>query len=268
MKILEHYICGKNGKNDICEDALILSNHIIAVIDGVTSKGTHLWKGSTSGYYAKLILSEYLRKNIEKQNATELLENLNSVLYKAIQNENECLSFEEFPRASIIIYNDLYKEIWSYGDCSCIINNNVYIHRKNIDQLNAELRAFYLEYLLSQGMNIGELLENDLGRKKIYPNLIMQFAFENKTGYFGYPVINGTKIEKAMIKRYSVTEGDTVILASDGYPVLKPSLSQSEKALNHIIKNDPLCFRLYRSTKGILPGNLSFDDRTFCKFIV
>ena len=96
----------------------------------------------------------------------------------------------------------------------------------------------------------------------------MQFAFENKLGCFGYPVLNGMGIEESMIKCYSVTEGDTVILASDGYPVLRKTLKECENELDYIRQNDPMCFRLFRSTKGIKQGNASFDDRAFCKFIV
>lgn len=45
---------------------------------------------------------------------------------------------------------------------------------------------------------------NDLGRNGIEKNLLMQFAFENKPGYFGYPVLNGMGIEESMIKHYPV----------------------------------------------------------------
>ena len=59
-----------------------------------------------------------------------------------------------------------------------------------------------------------------------------------------------------------------VVLASDGYPVLRKTLKECENELDYIRQNDPMCFRLFRSTKGIKQGNASFDDRAFCKFIV
>lgn len=259
---------GKKSNPSICEDGLVIGEHLVAVIDGVTSKGVRLWEGKTSGCYAKDILSEYLRKNVERQNAEELLQNLDAILQKNIRKYAENLPREEYPRAAVIIYNDFYKEIWSYGDCQCRINEEVYTHAKKIDELNSDLRALYLEYQISQGKDIEKLKQQDLGRKEIQKYLMMQFAFENKAGYFGYPVLNGMGIETSMIKCYSVKEGDTVILASDGYPVLERSLEECEKKLKNVKEADPMCFRLFRSTKGIQPGDVSFDDRTFCKFIV
>ena len=268
MKLLEYFLCGKENNPNTCEDGLIIGKHLIAVIDGVTSKGTRLWDGKTSGRYAKDILADYLKRDIERQNVIQLLTNLDHILSEKVLYNAKSLPREEYPRAAIIIYNDFYKEIWSYGDCQCRINEKVYTHSKKIDELNADLRAFYLEYQISQGADIKELEQNDLGRKGIQKNLMMQFAFENKPGYFGYPVLNGMGIEQSMIKCYPVTKGDTVVLASDGYPVLRENLSECEKELDDIKKNDPMCFRLYRSTKGIKRGNISFDDRAFCRFIV
>ncbi len=268
MKILEHFLCGKKKNFNTCEDGLIIGKHLIAVIDGVTSKGTRLWDGKTSGCYAKDVLSDYLQQDIERQNAIQLLTNLDRILSEKIQHNAKFIPCEEYPRAAIIVYNDFYKEIWSYGDCQCRINEKVYTHSKKIDELNAYLRAFYLEYEISQGADIKELGQNDVGRRGIEQNLMMQFAFENKNGYFGYPVLNGMGIEETMIKCYPVTKGDIVVLASDGYPVLRENLSECERELDYIKKNDPICFRLYRSTKGIKKGNISFDDRVFCRFIV
>lgn len=268
MKIIERFLCGKEGDCRTCEDEIIIGRHLIAVLDGVTSKGVRLWNGKTSGCYAKEVLTDYLQQEVERQSAAELMWNLDRVLHDAIGENAKNLACEEFPRAAVILYNDYYKEIWSYGDCQCRINENVYTHSKKIDELNADLRAFYLEYQILRGADIKEVEQNDIGRKSIRENLNMQFAFENKQGYFGYPVLNGMGIEESMIKCYSVTEGDIVILASDGYPVLRETLDECEKELDHIRQTDPACFRLYRSTKGIMKGNVSFDDRAFCKFIV
>ena len=36
-------------------------------------------------------------------------------------------------------------------------------------------------------------------------------------------------------------------------------------ALRDILEKDPLCIRLYKSTKGIKKGNCSFDDRAYLR---
>lgn len=266
MKIIETFLCGKENNMETCEDALVLGEHLVAVIDGVTAKGNRLWNGKKSGYYAKSLLEEYLQGDVYEQNAQELLHNLDRILREAARSADVELQREDYPRAAVIIYNDFYKEIWAYGDCQCRINGKVYSHAKEIDELNASLRAFYMEYELASGrMSIEELAQNDVGRQAIQNNLLMQFAFENRKGAFGYPVLNGMGIEETMLKRYPVHRGDIISLASDGYPVLGKDLHECEDELKRLMQNDPLCFRMYRSTKGRKERNVSFDDRAYCR---
>lgn len=60
-----------------------------------------------------------------------------------------------------------------------------------------------------------------------------------------------------------------VVLASDGYPNLKGTLEESECELSDVIENDPMCFLLHRSTKGVRDDrNTSYDDRAFCRLLV
>lgn len=67
---------------------------------------------------------------------------------------------------------------------------------------------------------------------------------------------------------YTVHEGDGIVLASDGYPELQETYQESERILQRTLIHDPLIInRLYRSTKGLTPGNLSYDDRTYIRFI-
>ena len=167
MKIIEHFICGKYNKPDICEDGIVIGNNLIAVIDGVTCKGKRLWENMSSGCFAKMILQKYLRKDIANQNAEELLENLDIILNTKLREQKDDVKIEDYPRASIIIYNNIYKEIWSYGDCQCSINGKVYDHTKKIDILNSELRAFFIEFELLKGKTVEDIRLNDIGREKI-----------------------------------------------------------------------------------------------------
>ena len=269
MQVVETFLCGKENNPKTCEDGIFIGEYLVAVIDGVTAKGHRLWDGHKSGYYAKEILLEYLnRKHIEKQEPLELLNNLDKVLKDAVAVSKELLQPEEYPRASIIIYNDYYKEIWNYGDCQCSINGIAHTHTKEIDVINAKLRAARLKEALRDGMSMDELIINDIGRDAILENLLKQFTYENKKENYGYPILNGMGIEKEMLCIYKVKNGDEIILASDGYPKLGRSLEESEAKLQRIITKDPLCFQLYPSTKGIKEGNISFDDRAFCRICV
>lgn len=279
MNIIETFLLGKENNPDTCEDGLFISDYLIAVIDGVTAKGTHLWNGKKSGCFAKDILLDTL-KNItadsnnrifleQEDSAVWILKKLDSALHqKSMELYPNALPLEEYPRASIIFYNDLRKEIVSYGDCQCKINGQLFSHLKKIDILNSELRAYHLEYAILHGKTIDDLKRNDVGRTAILENLKMQFSFENKIGTFAYPVLNGFGIEPHLLKIYQIQRQDTIILASDGYSELGDSLEESESLLKEILSEDPLCFRRNCSTKGLKEGNISFDDRVFCKIQV
>ena len=59
-----------------------------------------------------------------------------------------------------------------------------------------------------------------------------------------------------------------VVLASDGYPFLCPTLAESEARLKEQIVRDPLNINTFKATKGMMTGNLSFDDRAYIRFSI
>lgn len=269
MKVIEEFIEGKRQDQSMCEDGYIIKDKFVAVVDGVTAKGNHLWEGLySSGCYAKNKILEYLKGNVEKQNAEELFSDLSNVLKEAYFSEMKDDIKEERLRACIIVYNGLYNEIWSYGDLQCMIDGIFYQDVKEIDDIMAKKRIDVIKNALNNGMTIDELIKNDIGRAAMLKDVKKQFDYENKKCQYGYPVINGDEILSEMIKKYSVLENSEVILASDGYPKLCATLEESEKELERIIKEDPLCINENPSTKGIQPDYSSFDDRTYIRFKV
>ena len=62
-----------------------------------------------------------------------------------------------------------------------------------------------------------------------------------------------------------VPAAHSVVLASDGYPVLLPTLCESEAALARQIERDPQNVSEFIATKGIVEGNCSFDDRAYIR---
>lgn len=59
-----------------------------------------------------------------------------------------------------------------------------------------------------------------------------------------------------------------VILASDGYPFLRPTLAECEATLSQQLRDDPQNIQTFLATKGMKEGNGSFDDRAFIRFTV
>ena len=64
----------------------------------------------------------------------------------------------------------------------------------------------------------------------------------------------------------SVRPGDDVVLASDGYPIMRPTLAESEQELERLRRADPHLVNEFRTTKGFTPELRSFDDRTYIRF--
>lgn len=265
MKIVEYYIQGKVD-NVVNEDGIFISDKIVAVIDGVTTKSDNLYDSFKSGKIAK----DILLNTLEKIDAKMPLEETFLILNSALKKYHDSYGKErEYFSAQIIVYNDYYKEIWNFGDCNCMINNTFHNHDKFYDTITSNARILYNESRLKEGYTINDLLENDLGAEYIKPLLQAQYLFDNDSdSIFGYPILNGNNIDTNKVNVYKLNIGDEVILASDGYPIIENTLKKSEDFLKKVLEEDPLCMNLYKSMKGLKQGNISYDDRAYIRFIV
>ena len=97
-------------------------------------------------------------------------------------------------------------------------------------------------------------------RRAIEPQLIKaMLEGQNRQ----YAVIDGTPIY--MPGTRVVKASHSVVLASDGYSTLLPTLSESEEALAQHLTEDPQNIGDLVATKGLVEGNISFDDRAYIK---
>ncbi len=264
MKILEQFIKGKNPDTSLCEDMLFVSENFIAVIDGATAKTAKLFNGKSGGKAAAEAVCQVLQTlnpRTTVYEATKTITEKISALYEPCEEKGAAA-------ASAIIYSCYRKEIWCIGDCQCIINGEKHLHEKEIDRILSEQRAQIIEEAIKNGISIEELSKNDVGRQAILPHLKEIHKLANKECELGYDVFNGTSVPEDLIKIYTIKENDVVVLASDGYPYLQETLEESEALLAKEILGNPLCYLGYKSTKGISKGNLSFDDRSYVKFII
>ena len=263
MKIIEQFIMGKNEDQSLCEDGLFISNDFIAVFDGVTSKSEHTFNGKTGGRAAMEKAVEIMSNISSDIDANALFEKINSAVLSLYNGEST-------GEAAVcgIVFSRHKNQIWALGDCQCRVNSQYYPHEKEVDNILSDVRALVLELARIGGLTDEDLLKNDVGREFILPILKKQHLLANSESKFGYAVMNGTPFDCSKITIHTVNDGDAVVLASDGYPFLHASLAECEKELEKTIKENPLCDKDYKSTKGIVSGNKSFDDRTFIKFIV
>ncbi|MGH1362185.1 MAG: PP2C family serine/threonine-protein phosphatase [Calditrichia bacterium] len=271
FKILEQFIQPKTGDMKNCEDRVHISENYVAVIDGTTSRTNRKWRRETGGQLVARVIDESLHLLNSKANAFEAVEFITSRVDDAFKNvgltEAIASGKVETPSASFCALSLSRRELWSVGDCRYRIGGNIYMPEKYLDTLLAEVRALRLEIALKDGATIEELREKDSGRRFILPLLKKMSMFSNrKVEPYGYPVINGLPVlEQDIHIRNVPKKTKSIILASDGYPALKKSLKKAEAHLQKLLARDPLLFRDLKSTKGVIKGNLSFDDRSWIK---
>ncbi len=289
MKIIESSIIGKKSP-EACEDGMVVTDDFIAVIDGSTSKTPkHLNPDMKNGRYAMMLISEYIREELKADaSVDEFCQGVTAYIYNKVYEKlgvEERLKEhpEERLTASAILYSRTRNEVWMVGDCQAIIAGKLYENGKSYEQEIARKRV----ELIEQGLSPAE------ARKQIEPLLIeAMLSGQNQT----YTVIDGFPIYREGVKVVSVSDSSSVqdsvpasdsvpcsdsasasdtipsssseiVLASDGYPFLKPTLAASEAALAEQIANDPQNIHSFIATKGIVEGNKSFDDRTYIRFV-
>lgn len=266
IEIIEQFIMGKRPDQRLCEDGVYAGESFIAVVDGVTTAGKQRWDGLSSGGRAKEVILETLPTLPADIDAPELFDALDAALAREYENGVVNDDIEEYLRACAVVYSVRRREIWRLGDCQYMINGKLYAGGKKVDETLINLRSLVLQYSDKRGSKEDY---NVLGRAAIQPFLHMQKFFENDPeSDFGYGVLNGHGVSHSFIERTPVSAGDTVVLASDGYPFLRDTLAESEKLLADALEADPLCYRTIPGTKGVSPELCSFDDRSYIKFKV
>lgn len=289
MKIIESSIIGKKSP-EACEDGMVVTDDFIAVIDGSTSKTPkHLNPDMKNGRYAMMLISEYIWEELKADaSVDDFCQGVTAYIYNKVYEKlgvEERLKEhpEERLTASAILYSRTRNEVWMVGDCQAIIDGKLYENGKPYEQEIARKRV----ELIEQGLSPAE------ARKQIEPLLIKaMLSGQNQT----YTVIDGFPIYREGVKVVSVSVSSSVqdsvpasdsvpcsdsasasgtipsssseiVLASDGYPFLKPTLAASEASLAEQIANDPQNIHSFIATKGIVEGNKSFDDRTYIRFV-
>lgn len=260
MKLLEQFILGKKNDPSLCEDGIVITDNFIAVLDGVTAKSNRTFWGKSGGRAAM----EAARAIIEISPAITEKDILFRNINKAIRELYDGSNYGE-AAVCVCIYSRFFKEIWSMGDCQYLVNEHHYCDEKEIDTIYSRVRAAILEKASCNGSLTDD---KDPGRQYIMPLLKNQHLFANSNTKYSYPLLNGSDFDTNRIISTKVCDGDTVILATDGYPKLFDTLKESESYLAYVIENDPMCYKIHISTKGIEKGNVSFDDRAYVKFVV
>ena len=263
MEIIEQQLVGKKSQ-ETCEDGIVVTNAHVAVIDGSTSKtAIRINPAESNGRYCMQLVSETIASLPSETSCSDFCNIVTDTIAKAYQHYHiDPNIIEQYPErrltCSAAIYSDYHRQIWMIGDCQCLVDGVLYENNKPQEAINAQKRS---EYILSHHLSADEIMKHDVGRDFIVNDIISSMKGQNKS----YAAIDGTPIYQEGIRIIDVSKAHEIVLATDGYPFLKPKLTESEAALQELLREDPMLVTLYQATKGLAEGNNSFDDRAYIR---
>ncbi|MCP9612875.1 hypothetical protein [Coprobacter tertius] len=271
---ISDFFCEGKKEGIPCEDRIVVLPGFVAVIDGATAKNDVLYDGKSSGYRAAECISDVLGKLSPQTVMSEAVQHITDGIGRLYEKYGIWEKAGFYPEyrftASAVIYSVWYREVWIVGDCQALIAGERYIYEKEIDRLLSRIRASVIEKHIVDGYSIDEMMRKDPGRRYILPMLkdILFFQNNHTPGIrYVYAVFDGFPVLYEMVKCIKVPKNTPLILTSDGYPHIYDSFEQTKMSLQTLLRDDPLCFKKFKSTKGMVYGNRSFDDRSFIRIL-
>ena len=307
MKIIESNIIGKKSQEACEDGLVMTDDFIAVIDGSTSKTPKHLSPDMKNGRYAMMLISEYIQQEMKADaTVDEFCEGITAYIYNKVYlpmgiEEQLRLHPEERLTASAIIYSNQKKEVWMVGDCQAIINGKLYDNSKPYEQEIAQKRV----ELIAQGLSPAEarkqieplLIKAMLSGQNqtytvidgfpIYREGVKVVSVSDSSSVQGsvsssdsssvqdsVSSSDSCSVQDPVSCSGSASASDTIpsssseiVLASDGYPFLEPTLAASEAALAEQIANDPQNIRSFIATKGIVEGNKSFDDRTYIRFV-
>ncbi|WP_370680310.1 hypothetical protein [Comamonas sp. GB3 AK4-5] len=261
--VIESLVKGKHSA-DLCEDRLHISDDYIAIIDGATSLVDHGERKRPGRIIAELVdaLLHAMEPQLEAPDFFRALSHHVAQGLAPLWHDTD-----ERPTASMLVYSRSRAEIWVLGDGWAGIDDEVQQFSIPYADAYTFLRCGYLHALIASGTTVESLLEHDQAFALISPFIRKQPKIQNRLPPpYGYGVMDGSPNCSQYVRVLPVGQGRQVILASDGYPTIKSSLAASEDYLQALLSRDPLMIHEHPQVKGLRPGQVSFDDRSYIRF--
>lgn len=282
MNIITQFSMGKSPDKR-SEDGLVVTPDFVAVIDGSTSKSRlrcHRelsFRKHSNGELAMLVVASVVRKLARdascRQFCTLATQAIRSHYRKSLLS-HLATHPEDRLTASCIVFSRMRRELWLVGDCQALVNGQLIDNPKPSEALLARERADiitasadYQQWKASgQPLTPQMVALSDRARQAIIPHMLRCMQQQNR----GYSVLDGFPVDHRHVVTVSIDfSPKEIVLASDGYPFLCPTLEESEQRLQQQRQCDPLNIGPhFQATKAFLPGSHSFDDRTYVRFSV
>lgn len=264
MNIIEQASIPKSPRKK-SEDGIIVTKDYIAVVDGSTSKTERRYSFfSSNGRLAMKLIAKYIKKAPGNLSCQQFCVGVTKEIRKHYRKK-DLARLTEHPEerltASVAVYSRLNREIWLIGDCQCLVGSDYFDNPKPNEEELAEQRAAIIKASADQTT----FFEHDTARDAIIPHMLETMKGQNIT----YAVVDGFHIPQEHVRVITLDfQPWEVVLATDGYPFLCQTLEESEQKLAWQREHDPLNIGAFKATKAFLPGNNSFDDRSYIRFKV
>lgn len=270
IEVIESLVQGKiNSEQN--EDGIVVTDDFVLVVDGVTGQTDYRYHGHKPGRIARDLIIEFvptLDPEVTREDFVQRLnDSLNRLYDKMELGEDD---YQRRPQAALAIYSRYHHQVWIIADCAALIDGVVYQNHLKSDTVISEYRSLVLTVLLDQDPQASPELIDETAREVMQPWLKEVKRFANRADTpFGYGVVNGDPIPEELIMTVDLEDGDQeIVLASDGYSKLFPSLEETEAYLHQTLAEDPLGIHKHPLTRAHNPDHHSFDDRSYIRFRV
>ncbi len=274
IRIEETYSCSKAGDTAHNEDVIVVAPgfRYIAVVDGSSLAADERFHGMTGGKYAAQLIANAIVRLPDDIDAVSgvraISQNLRENLDAACRAQGKDIG-QSLAAAAMVVYSSARNEIWSVADCPFMVDGQEYVTRLKVAEFRASARQYKIHELLEGGMTEADLLANDPTPAMIAKEMMKDSKrFANSDNpVFGYGVINGNPVPERHIKVVSVGAAREVVLASDGYPKIFNTLTQTEAYLADVNAKDPLCYKENPQPKAVKGGRY-YDDVSYVRFSI
>lgn len=270
IEVVEHFVLGKGGRyspEQNCEDGIVVTDSHVAVIDGSTDPFGQGHGTTTPGRQAMIAIRRAVSRLPAQATAREMVD-------LATAHVRESSDGLRGAAAVIGVYSAARRELWQVGDvCYWWRGLSQTPVAKPVDVAAARFRAAILATRLADGETVNALRTDDVGRSAILPLLHRQKRLRNSEpgrvsliDEWRYGAVDGEWIPDSYVRVVAVPATvDEIVLHTDGYPRSWPALHDAERDLRERLDEDPLCIGDLCGTKGVRPGNDSFDDRAYVR---
>ncbi len=258
FSIVEQFCEGKSA-DGYTEDRIIRSENHFGVLDG--SRGP--------ADVGKEIITSVLdtaRDYLQSMPADITHEIMAAELDLICKDHKTAAGTADFRRTGgfvYCLYSQHHNEIWRVGDCkfnNCGTENAAMF---KAEEICAAARSMIIQSKLNDGQSVDEIMTGS-----DYPSLIDELLeYEARflnvpSEQLGFGAVMGDGVPAEYVETMPAAPRRLVI-SSDGYPNLFPTLEATEASLTAMLDKDPLCIGENMQCKGLGPNLRSFDDRSY-----